>query len=124
MTTSGDVSGFSVRGYLRRLRANWPALLLPLLAAGTLGLFPGQLPRLLVITALLLVALAPERSAKLAPFAFFAYGAYGFFLAHSLAVSESQPVVYGLVHVGTADVRRGCCRRRSPAWPLAPGCWW
>ena len=31
MTTSGD---FLARGYLRRLRANWPAVLLPLVAVG------------------------------------------------------------------------------------------
>jgi signal transduction histidine kinase len=103
MTTSGDPSAIMVRGYLKRLRANWPALLLPLVAAGTLGLFDAQLPRLGVILAVLLAALAPRESAKLAPFAFFGYGAYGFFLAHSIAVRESRPVDYGLVHVGPAD---------------------
>jgi signal transduction histidine kinase len=103
MTTSGNLSVLSVQGYFLRLRANWPALLLPLVAAGTLGLFDTQLPQLMVILALLLAALAPKESAKLAPFAFFGYGAYGVFLAHSLAVWESQPVFYGLVHAGPAD---------------------
>jgi hypothetical protein len=103
MTTSGDLSVRSLRGYFQRLRANWPAVLLPLVAAGTLGLFDAQLPRLVVILAVLLAALAPGESAKLAPFALFGYGAYGVFLAHSIAVWETQPVVYGLVHVGPAD---------------------
>jgi hypothetical protein len=103
MTTSGDLPALTVRGYLKRLRANWPALLLPLVAAGTLGLFGAQLPWLAVILAVLLAALAPRESAKLAPFALFGYGAYGVFLAHAIAVWETQPVVYGLVHVGPAD---------------------
>jgi hypothetical protein len=103
MTTSGNLSALSVRGFLRRLRANWPALSLPLVAAATVGLFDARLPRLMVILAVLLAVLAPRESAKLAPFAFFGYGAYGVFLAHSIAVWEAQPVVYGLVHVGPAD---------------------
>ena len=96
MTVSGNLSVIS--SPLRRLRANWPALLLPLLAAGTLGLFGGPLLWLLVILTVFLAALAPAESAKIAPFALFAYGAYGIFLMHSLLIWEKQPVLYGLVH--------------------------
>jgi signal transduction histidine kinase len=103
MTTSGDLAVLSVRGYFQRLRANWPAVLPPLVAVGTLGLLHSELPRLLLIATLLLAALAPKRSAKLAPFAFLAYGAYGFFLPHSLEVWEAPPGTYGLVPVGPAD---------------------
>jgi hypothetical protein len=39
MTTSGDLAVPWIRGHFQRLRANWPAVLLPLVAVGTLGLF-------------------------------------------------------------------------------------
>src|SRR5579863_6701525 len=103
MTTSGDLAVLSVRGYFQRLRANWPAVLPPVVAVGTLGLLHNELPRVLLIATLLLAAVAPKRSAKLAPYAFLAYGAYGFFLPHSLEVWEAPPGTYGLVPVGPAD---------------------
>jgi signal transduction histidine kinase len=103
MTTSGELSVFSVGGYLQRLRANWAALLLPLLAVDSFGLSGGDVPWLLFVAAVLLAAVMPATSAKAVPFAFFCYGAYGIFLAHTLAAWESQPVFYGLVHVGPAD---------------------
>jgi signal transduction histidine kinase len=95
MTTSGNLS--VLRRPLRVLRANWPALLLPVVAAGTLGLFGVSWPLLLVIAAALVTVLAPAESAKIAPFALIAYGAYGLFLLHSLLVWEKQPVLYGFV---------------------------
>ncbi len=101
MTTSGTLS--RTARPLRRLNANWPALLLPVVAAGTLGLVGHQVPWLLIIAALLIAALAPQRSARLVPLAFFAYGAYGILLAHSLEIGQWQWAVYGLVHVGPAD---------------------
>jgi signal transduction histidine kinase len=65
-----------------RWRARWPALLLPLLAVGTYGLLHSW-PA--VALAVLAAALIPEFAARLVPFALFAYGAYGVFLAHVLA---------------------------------------
>jgi len=95
MTKSGNLS---VRGYLHLQRANWPGLLLPLVAAGTLGLFGIAVPRLLVILAVIVALLVPKESAKIAPFALLAYGAYGFFVMHSLSIWEMQPVRYGFVY--------------------------
>lgn len=80
MTTSGDRPARPARR-----RALWPALLLPLLAAGTYGLFHSSLSWLLALVTLLTAVLAPRRAAKFAPFAVFAYGAYGIFLAHALS---------------------------------------
>jgi signal transduction histidine kinase len=95
MTTSGD---FLAR-YLRSLRANWPALLLPLVAAGTLGLFATRWwSLLLVIAAVLITLLAPAESARIVPFALLAYGAYGIFLLRALLIGEKAPLLYGLVH--------------------------
>lgn len=82
----------------RWLRANWPALVLPLVAAGTIGVAGPPWPQLLVIVALVLATAAPKESAKIAPLALLAYGGYGFFLLHSLLRMEKQPVFYGLVH--------------------------
>jgi signal transduction histidine kinase len=99
MTTPGNFAA----AYGERLRANWPALLLPLVAAETLGLFGGPIPMLLVIGALALAVRSPRQSAKLTPYAFLAYGAYGLFEFHSLTLWQSQPVVYGVVRAGTND---------------------
>jgi signal transduction histidine kinase len=97
MTTYGDLS---VRGYLKQLRANWPALLLPLMAVDMFGLLlHHNLSLLLLIVAVFLAALMPVISARIAPFALFAYGAYGLYLMHSLLIREHPPVLYGLVRV-------------------------
>ena len=100
-----------MRGYLQRLRANWPALLLPLIMAGALAVIhgltslgPGEIrgvwPVLLIAAAGSLAFLAPEKSARIAPFAVFAFGAWGFYLVHSLSTSlVSAQLNYGLVHV-------------------------
>jgi signal transduction histidine kinase len=95
MTTSDNLW---VTSPLRAVRANWPALVLPLVAVDTLGVVGSPWPLLLVILTLILATVAPKESAKIAPFALFAYGAYGFILMHSLLMREKQPVFYGLVH--------------------------
>ncbi len=79
------------------LRAHWPALLLPLVALGTVGLLGTPIPQILVILAVLLALAAPAEGAKIVHFALFAYGAYGLFKLHSLQIYESQGVHYGLV---------------------------
>jgi len=99
MSTSGDL-WTAWRG---RLRANWVALLLPLVAADTLGLFGGPFPVLLVIVTVALALLAPAESAKLAPFAAFGYAGYGLFLQHAVLMGESPQVTYGILKVGSAD---------------------
>jgi signal transduction histidine kinase len=108
MTTPGN-SWFT--SHLIRLRANWPALLLPLLAAFALGLIDsprsgselmtGSGPVLLIIAVVLVAALAPAECAKIVPFALFACGAYGIFLTHLLLIGEKQSVFYGFVHAAT-----------------------
>jgi signal transduction histidine kinase len=82
---------------MTRYLVNWPALLLPLVALGTVGLLGTPVPQILVILALLLALAAPAEGAKIAHFALFAYGAYGLFKLHSLLIYESQGVRYGLV---------------------------
>ena len=95
MTTSGDFSA----GYLRRLRANWPAVLLPLVAVGTLGLTASRWPVLIIAVTLILTVAAPRESARIAPYALFAYGAYGLYLMHSVLIYEANSFTYGFVHV-------------------------
>jgi len=99
MSTSGDLW----TTWWRLLRANWLALLLPLVAADTLGLFDGPLPTLFLILAAAVALFAPAEAAKLAPFAVLAYGGYGLFLQHSVLMAESREVTYGLLQVGSAD---------------------
>jgi signal transduction histidine kinase len=82
---------------MTRYLVNWPALLLPLVALGTVGLLGTPVPQILVILAVLLTFAAPAESAKIVHLALFAYGAYGLFKLHSLQVYESQGVRYGLV---------------------------
>ena len=94
MTTSG---AFLAR-YLRSLRANWPAVLLPLVALGTLGLTASKWPELVIVLVVILTVAAPRESAKIAPYALFAYGAYGLYLMHSLLIREANSVTYGFVH--------------------------
>ena len=97
MTTYGPVLARRLRG----LRANWPALLLPLVAAGAVSLtasrWPGVVAVLAVLATLLAVA-APDGSARVAPCALIAFGAYGIFLMHSLLILEADSVTYGFVH--------------------------
>ena len=98
-----DITGNLAVTHGERLRANWPALLLPLVAVGTLGLFSNRVPILVVIVSVALFFAAPRASAWLAPYALLAYGGYGLFLFHSLNLWESPPVVYGVVRAATND---------------------
>ena len=117
MTTSGK---FAVtRG--EQLRAHWQALLLPLVAADTLGLFGGTVPMLLVIVTAVMALLSPRESARLTPFAFLAYGTYGLFLFHALSDFESQLVTYGLVEEATG-LHAGYVLPQAVAF-LAAGVW-
>jgi signal transduction histidine kinase len=99
---------------LRTLRAHWPALLLPLVAVDTLGLTRSRWPAVVVVVAVILATVVPKESAKIAPFAFFAYGAFGVFLMHSLLVVETSSVFYGFVHAtrGTYPALRSS----GPMW--------
>jgi hypothetical protein len=63
MTTSGNL----LARFLRGLRANWPALLLPLIAGGALGLTASTWPELVIVLVLILVVVAPRESARIAP---------------------------------------------------------
>jgi signal transduction histidine kinase len=103
MTTSGE---FLAR-CLRSLRANWPALLLPLVAAGTIGLTASMWPDLFIVLVVILTVMAPRESAKIAPYALFAYGAYGLYLMHSLLIREANSVTYGFVHASWTPVNVG-----------------
>jgi hypothetical protein len=104
MTISGQraARGYPavVPGYLRRLRANWPALLLPLVTVGALAVFrlllrggadqiSGAWPAsLAVVSASLVAILAPEIGARIAPFAVLAFGVLGLYLVHFLRVAQ------------------------------------
>jgi len=89
---------------MTRYLVNWPALLLPLVALGTVGLLGVPVPQILVILAVLLALAAPAEGAKIVHFALFAYGAYGLFKLHSLQIYESQGVHYGLVTASRAVI--------------------
>jgi signal transduction histidine kinase len=99
MSTSGDLW----TTWWRLLSANWLALLLPLVAADTLGLFDGPLPTLFLILTAAVALFAPAEGAKLAPFALLAYGGYGLFLQHSVLLGQYRTVTYGILQVGSAD---------------------
>ena len=79
-----------------RLRANWPALLLPLLTFSTLRPAAGPVPQLLFIASVVATLLAPKVTARLTSFAFLAYGAHGLDLFYVLSSSGPGPDVYGL----------------------------
>jgi len=121
MTTSG---AFPPAG-LRWWRAHWIAFLLPLVAADTLGILGGATPWLLLTMAVAIALLAPREGAKIAPFAFLAYGAYGFYLAHLLVLWNSPSVVYGVTRVGPADnvawvIPQAAAFLVAGVWLLAP----
>jgi signal transduction histidine kinase len=99
MTTPGNLAAIQ----RERLRANWPALVLPLVAADTLRLLGGSIPLLLVVVTIATTLVWPKETAGLAPLACLAYGAYGLFVYHSLELYESQPVVYGVVRASQND---------------------
>jgi signal transduction histidine kinase len=122
MTLSRDLS---VPRYLGRLRANWPALLLPLVTAGMLlaihaltlvgpGVIHGLEPVSLIVGTGLLALLLPEIAAGIAPFALFAYSAVGIWLMHSLLVYETNSAWYGFVRAS---------RGAYPHWHTSSGMW-
>src|SRR5262249_37639391 len=88
----------SVWTYAQRLRANWPALVLPALAAEMLSMFRfhNQAPWLLLlaVTAGFIVA-KPAAAAKIAPFALLGYGLAGFLVAHALLTWQHTMIWYG-----------------------------
>jgi signal transduction histidine kinase len=96
MTTSGSQTAERGRGF-------WMAFLLPLLAAQTLHPGGGLAPWVLVLFTAALALASPKVAAKLVPFACLACGGYGFYLAHYVQNWAMNPLIYGLVRVGTAD---------------------
>ena len=93
----------------KRLRANKPALLLPVLAIETFGIsgHVSWLPVLLLTVTLAAMLAVPSVAARLAPYAMIGYGILGFFVVHSLMkqetggnpllLSPSGAAVYGVV---------------------------
>jgi signal transduction histidine kinase len=82
----------------KRLRANWPALLLPALAAEMLSMFRfhDHAPWLLLLAAAVVFAAAkPALAARIAPFALFGYGFLGFLVAHALLTWQHSMIWYG-----------------------------
>jgi signal transduction histidine kinase len=96
MTTTGNQTAERGRGL-------WMASLLSLLAAETPGLGGGLGPWVLVLLTAAMALVFPKVVGKLVPFASLAYGGYGFYLAHYVQNWAMNPVIYGLVQVGTAD---------------------
>jgi signal transduction histidine kinase len=96
MTTPGTV----VVTQARRLRANWPALVLPAIAAEMLTMFQfhdeQQRLWLALFAAAVVIALAkPAMAAKSAPFVLFGYGFLGFLIAHALLTWQHSMIWYG-----------------------------
>ncbi len=117
LTTPGNLAVLQ----WERLRASWPAFLLPLVAADTLGLLGDSIPLLLVVVTVAAALVWPKESAWLTPFACLAYGGYGLFVYHSLSMHESQPVVYGVVRAG-ANGNAGFVVAQAVVF-LAAGTW-
>ena len=93
------LSGFAVT-YGRLLRASWPALLLPALAAEMVSMFRFHHPGpwlVLCAVAVVFVAVRPALAAKLAPLALFVYGCLGFPVASSLLMWQHSMVWYGFL---------------------------
>ena len=101
-------SAFAVT-QVKRLFANKPALLMPVLAVATYGI-SGHVPWLpVLLLSVTLVAMLAEPSyvARLVPYAMIGYGILGFFAVHSLMkqqtggnpllLSPSGTVIYGVV---------------------------
>jgi signal transduction histidine kinase len=92
--------------WLRRMRLNWPAVVLPAVAAEMIPLFRGHhttsgavaagLEAVLWL-AVALTVLAPAAAARIAPFALFCYGCAGLLSVHFLLVWRIPMVSYGFV---------------------------
>ena len=83
----------------RQLRANWPALLLPALAAEMLSMFRfhDHAPWLLLLAVTVVFAAArPAAAARIAPFALFGYGFLGLLVAHALLTWQHSMIWYGI----------------------------
>jgi signal transduction histidine kinase len=80
-----------------RVRANWPALLLPLVVVLAFGVTGNSAWTWLVIAAAAMAFLAPRVTAKVTPFAVMAYGGDGLFRLHSMDVYEAVVIHYGIV---------------------------
>jgi hypothetical protein len=96
MTISGNQAAPRVREALL-------AVVLPLVAAEMLGLGGGPIPWVLVLLTTALSVRSPKVAAKLAPFACFAYGCYGFYLARYMPGGGPGLVVYGFMRVFAGD---------------------
>jgi signal transduction histidine kinase len=85
--------------YGKRLRASWPALVLPALAAEMLSMFRfhDHAPWLLLCAAAVVFAAArPAAAARIAPFALFGYGCLGVLIAHALLTWQHSMAWYGI----------------------------
>jgi signal transduction histidine kinase len=94
MTTPGT----AVVTQARRLRANWPALVLPALAAELLSMFRfhDHAPWLMLLAVSMgFVVAKPALAAKVAPFALLGYGLLGFLVAHALLTWQHTMIWYG-----------------------------
>ncbi len=108
---TSDVRLAAVLG-LRHGRAQ--ALLLPLLTAGVCGLFP-RLSWLVALPVAVLALLRPGFTARLAPYALAAYGAYGLFFAQWLAQWNGAAV-----SGGPSFLLRGVIDSQAPVWGVPP----
>jgi signal transduction histidine kinase len=84
--------------YGKRLRAHWPALVLPALAAELLSMFRfhDHAPWLVLLAVTAGYAVAkPAVAARIAPFALFGYGFLGFLVAHALLTWQHTMIWYG-----------------------------
>jgi signal transduction histidine kinase len=99
--------GTLVATWPRRMRAHWPALLLPAVAAEVIGLIQAHhlaapvMPWLVALLALAAAGavLAPAAAARVAPFALYCYGCAGIRAAHFLLTWQTPALFYGLVRV-------------------------
>ncbi len=93
------------------LRAHWPALLLPVLAAELIALVRPHAtttwasPWLEVVLALAVAAVVfvPAAAARVAPFALLGYGFVGLLVAHHLLLWRPSPLFYGVVNAWSAS---------------------
>jgi signal transduction histidine kinase len=90
--------GTAVVTQTRRLRANWPALVLPALAAELFSMFRfhDQAPWLLLFAVtVVFIAAKPAAAARIAPFALLGYGILGVLVAHALLTWQHTMIWYG-----------------------------
>ena len=96
---------------VKRLRAHWPALVLPVLVVELIALVDphrsGSWATPLLVVALVLAlggaAFTPAVAAKIAPFALFGYGCIGLVVAHRLLTWQSVWLFYGVLNARRAS---------------------